>query len=183
MNLYYFIWKSISLKMQACTHTNPHHLWYNEGGSKLPDIKTNPGQRYWSGKSRHPLRQECKTCPSQCPIISPYHQIHRQGIGKLSHSLDWKMHWWKFHTNQRSICETWAYQQEEHNLPMTIQLEKEMNDMCNLSSGIREEGRIEATIQFIKNIMFKRHSSAEEAMELLGIDKAEYPRYLAMLQN
>ena len=30
--------------------------------------------------------------------------------------------------------------QEEHNLPMTIKLEKEMNDMCNLSSGIREEG-------------------------------------------
>ena len=73
--------------------------------------------------------------------------------------------------------------QEEHNLPMTIKLEKEMNDMCNLSSGIREEGRLEATIEFIKNIMFKRQSSAEEAMELLGIDKAEYPRYLAMLQN
>ena len=29
--------------------------------------------------------------------------------------------------------------QEEHNLPMTIKLEKELNDMCNLSSGIREE--------------------------------------------
>ena len=29
--------------------------------------------------------------------------------------------------------------QEEHNLPMTINLEKEMNEMCNLSSGIREE--------------------------------------------
>ena len=77
--------------------------------------------------------------------------------------------------------------QEEHNLPMTIKLEKEMNDMCNLSSGIREEsrmeGKLETTIKFIRNIMFKRHSSAEEAMELLGIDKAEYPRYLAMLQN
>ena len=81
--------------------------------------------------------------------------------------------------------------QEEHNLPMTIKLEKEMNDMCNLSSGIREEsrmegkleGRVETTIEFIKNIMFKRQSSAEEAMELLGINKAEYPRYLAMLQN
>ena len=77
--------------------------------------------------------------------------------------------------------------QEEHNLPMTIKLEKEMKDMCNLSSGIREdgklEGRLETTIEFIKNIMFKRQSSAEEAMEFLGIDKAEYPRYLAMLQN
>ena len=30
--------------------------------------------------------------------------------------------------------------QEEHNLPMTIKLEKELNDMCNLSSGVREEG-------------------------------------------
>ena len=30
--------------------------------------------------------------------------------------------------------------QEEHNLPMTIKLEKEMNNMCNLSAGIREEG-------------------------------------------
>ena len=30
--------------------------------------------------------------------------------------------------------------QEEHNLPMTIKLEKEMNEMCNLSSGIREDG-------------------------------------------
>ena len=73
--------------------------------------------------------------------------------------------------------------QEEHNLPMTIKLEKEMNDMCNLSTGIREEGRLEATIEFIKNIMFKRQSSVEEAMGLLGIDKAEYPRYMAMLQN
>ena len=73
--------------------------------------------------------------------------------------------------------------QEEHNLPMTIKLEKEMNDMCNLSSGIREEGKLEATIEFIKNIMFKKQSTAEETMELLGIYKAEYPRYLAMLQN
>ena len=29
--------------------------------------------------------------------------------------------------------------QEEHNLPMTIKLEKEMKDICNLISGIREE--------------------------------------------
>ena len=37
--------------------------------------------------------------------------------------------------------------QEEHNLPMTIKLEKEMNDMCNLSSGIREDGRLEGKIE------------------------------------
>ena len=37
--------------------------------------------------------------------------------------------------------------QEEHNLPMTIKLEKEMNYMWNLSSGIREDGRLEGKIE------------------------------------
>ena len=37
--------------------------------------------------------------------------------------------------------------QEEHNLPMSIKLEKELNDMCNLSSGIREDGRLEGKIE------------------------------------
>ena len=30
---------------------------------------------------------------------------------------------------------------------MTIKLEKEMNDMCNLSSGIREESRLEGRLE------------------------------------
>ena len=47
--------------------------------------------------------------------------------------------------------------QEEHNLSMTIKLEKEMNDMYNLSADIREDGRLETTIEFIKNIMFKNN--------------------------
>ena len=81
--------------------------------------------------------------------------------------------------------------QEEHNLPMTIKLEKEMNDMCNLSSGIREEGfrdgehkgRIETTIDNIRNLMHTQNWSAEEAMNALGFDTSEYPKYLALLQN
>ena len=43
--------------------------------------------------------------------------------------------------------------QEEHSLPMTIELEKEMNDMCNLSSGIREDGRIEGKLETIRNMI------------------------------
>ena len=43
--------------------------------------------------------------------------------------------------------------QEEHNLPMTIELEKEMNDMCNLSSGIREDGRLEGKLETIRNMI------------------------------
>ena len=77
--------------------------------------------------------------------------------------------------------------QEEHNLPMTIKLEKEMNDMCNLSSGIREEGRLEGkletTIDNIRNLMHTQNWSAEKAMNALGFDASEYPKYLALLQN
>lgn len=85
--------------------------------------------------------------------------------------------------------------QEEHNLPMTIKLEKEMNNMCNLSSGIREEGiregeviginkgRLETTINNIRNLMHTQNWSAEKAMSALGFDASEYPKYLALLQN
>ena len=77
--------------------------------------------------------------------------------------------------------------QEEHNLPMTIKLEKEMKDMCNLSSGIREdgrlEGRLETTIDNIRKLMHTQNWSAEKAMSALGFDTSEYPKYLALLQN
>ena len=43
--------------------------------------------------------------------------------------------------------------QEEHNLPMTIKLEKEMNDMCNLSAGIREDGFREGELTTQKNML------------------------------
>ena len=81
--------------------------------------------------------------------------------------------------------------QEEHNLPMTTKLEKEMNDMCNLSSGIRAEsrlegkleGKLEATLNNIRNLMHTQNWSAEKAMNALGFDTSEYPKYLALLQN
>ena len=77
--------------------------------------------------------------------------------------------------------------QEEHNLPMTIKLEKEMNEMCNLSSGIREEsfrdGEHKTNIKNIRNLMHTQNWSAEKAMSALGFDTSEYPKYLALLQN
>ena len=73
--------------------------------------------------------------------------------------------------------------QEEHNLPMTIKLEKEMNDMCNLSTDIREEGRLEAPLNNIRNLMHTQNWSAEKAMTALGFDTSDYQKYLTLLQN
>ena len=55
--------------------------------------------------------------------------------------------------------------------------------MCNLSSGIREEGKLEATLNNIHNLMHTQNWSAEKAMSALGFDASEYPKYLALLQK
>ena len=62
--------------------------------------------------------------------------------------------------------------QEEHNLPMTIKLEKEMNDMCNLSSGIREDGRIEGKLETIRNMIIDGFTTIE-ALKATGRYTAE----------
>lgn len=62
--------------------------------------------------------------------------------------------------------------QEEHNLPMTIKLEKEMNDMCNLSSGIREDGRLEGKLETIRNMIVDGLTTIE-ALKATGRYTAE----------
>ena len=62
--------------------------------------------------------------------------------------------------------------QEEHNLPMTIKLEKEMNDMCNLSSGIREDGRLEGKLETIRNMIVDGFTTIE-ALKATGRYTAE----------
>ena len=66
---------------------------------------------------------------------------------------------------------------------LDILLEEDISDMCNLSSGIREEGKLEATLNNIHNLMHTQNWSAEKAMSALGFDASEYPKYLALLQN
>lgn len=59
--------------------------------------------------------------------------------------------------------------------------------MCNLSSGIREDGfrdgEHKTNIKNIRNLMHTQNWSAEKAMNALGFDTSEYPKYLALLQN
>ena len=72
--------------------------------------------------------------------------------------------------------------QEEHNLPMTIKLEKEMNDMCNLSSGIREksrlEGRLEGKLETICNMIMDGFTTIK-ALKATGRYTAEEPAAVA----
>lgn len=81
--------------------------------------------------------------------------------------------------------------QEEHDLPMTIKLEKEMNDMSNLGRALWKEGYREGfhqsirerNIETIKFLMSKHQFSFEEAMELLDLDESKAPEYLTLMQT
>ena len=81
--------------------------------------------------------------------------------------------------------------EKEHNIPMTIELEKEMSYMCNLSSGIREEairdgimigehnGEIKGEINALKN-MLKANLVTIEKLKASGLYS---PDVLAALRN
>lgn len=81
--------------------------------------------------------------------------------------------------------------EKEHNIPMTIELEKEMSHMCNLSSGIREEairdgimigehnGEIKGEINALKN-MLKANLVTIEKLKSSGLYS---PDVLAALSN
>ena len=76
---------------------------------------------------------------------------------------------------------------KEHNIPMTIELEKEMSYMCNLSSGIREEairdgimiGEHNGEINALKN-MLKANLVTIEKLKSSGLYS---PDVLAALSN
>ena len=77
--------------------------------------------------------------------------------------------------------------EKEHNIPMTIELEKEMSYMCNLSSGIREEairdgitiGEHNGEINALKN-MLKANLVTIEKLKSSGLYS---PDVLAALRN
>ena len=52
---------------------------------------------------------------------------------------------------------------------MTRELDEEMNKMCNLSEGVKEDGEIIATKKHINNLMESLNVTFEEAVVLLKI--------------
>ena len=74
---------------------------------------------------------------------------------------------------------------------MTIKLEKDMNDMCNLSRALREENFRKGfhksirkgNIETIRSLMSEYHFSFEEAIELLDLDESKIPKHLALMQT
>ena len=64
---------------------------------------------------------------------------------------------------------------QNYGIMMTRAIEKEMKGVCNLSQGVREEGRVEGLAEAVTNIMKTMNKTMDEAMNLSGVDEAIRP--------
>ena len=80
---------------------------------------------------------------------------------------------------------------EDFDIPMTNELSKEVNSMCNFSQGFIERGReegIEIGVEknktaSLKTVMNKLKLSFAEACDLLDIPEAEREEYYARIND
>ena len=85
--------------------------------------------------------------------------------------------------------------QEEFNIKMTQELEREVSEMCNLSEGVEQKGIakgiakgrtygiVEGIATSIRNLMESMGWSIEQAMDALQIPTEERNGYLNMLKK
>jgi hypothetical protein len=77
--------------------------------------------------------------------------------------------------------------ENDFQIPMTKELERQVSDMCNISQGIfeegREEGREEGHIHDLKNLMESMNLSAREAVNILKVPKEKKAYYIELLKN
>lgn len=74
-------------------------------------------------------------------------------------------------------------------IPMTRELERGLNDMCNLGTAIeregiakgRAEGMAKGVVISIQNLMKNTGWPVEQAMATLGVPKEEWNKYAELL--
>lgn len=77
--------------------------------------------------------------------------------------------------------------QEEFNIKMTQELEREVSEMCNLSEGVEQKGIAKGIAKgitaSIRNLMESMGWSIEQAMDALQIPTEERNAYLNILKK
>ena len=98
-------------------------------------------------------------------------------------------------SSERSTKEKREILQEEFNIKMTQELEREVSEMCNLSEGVEQKGIakgiakgrtygiVEGIATSIRNLMESMRWSIEQAMDALQIPTEERNGYLNMLKK
>lgn len=90
-------------------------------------------------------------------------------------------------SSERSTKEKREILQEEFNIKMTQELEREVSEMCNLSEGVEQKGIAKGIAKgitaSIRNLMESMGWSIEQAMDALQIPTEERNGYLNMLKK
>ena len=86
-------------------------------------------------------------------------------------------------SSERSPKEKREILQEEFNIKMTQELEREVSEMCNLSEGVEQKGIAKGITASIRNLMESMGWSIEQAMDALQIPTEERNAYLNMLKK
>jgi len=90
-------------------------------------------------------------------------------------------------SSEATVEERCRVLQDDFDIPMTQTLETEVRQMCNLSQGVEEKGRIkgraEGILSSIRSLMANTGWTLEKAMEALGIPEADRPKYVNLLQK
>ena len=94
-------------------------------------------------------------------------------------------------SSERSTKEKREILQEEFDIKMTQELEREVSEMCNLSDGVEQKGIakgraygiVEGIATSIRKLMESMGWSIEQAMDALQIPTEERNDYLNMLKK
>lgn len=63
--------------------------------------------------------------------------------------------------------------QDEFNIPMTKKFVEVVTELCNLSRGVMEKGRLNGLLDSVRALMDSAHVSAEEAMDMPKISSKD----------
>ena len=71
--------------------------------------------------------------------------------------------------------------EDSFGIAMTEEVKQEVDHMCNLSKGIREEGELKERLKNVKALMKNFKVNAQEAMKILEVPSEEQQKLLPLL--
>ena len=86
-------------------------------------------------------------------------------------------------STERSTEEKKKILQEDFDIKMTQELEREVSEMCNLSDGVEQKGIAKGIMFSIQSLMESMGWTIEQAMDALQIQTEERNGYLNMLKK
>lgn len=86
-------------------------------------------------------------------------------------------------TTNMDFIDKKCYLEENCDIMLTKELKEEVEHMCNLSQGVREDERVKTSAEYVTRLMTVKSLSIDEAMDLLGIADAIRPLVKKLLNQ